>query len=53
MKRHQIEPLLKNYDFGTRILFEYNLEQWKESIEMPLCSVRDEVSSSALSLNPS
>lgn len=36
MKRHHIERLLRNFDLGTQIVFEHNLEQWREVIGLPL-----------------
>lgn len=36
IKRHHIERLLKKFDMGTSILFEHNLELWRESIGSPL-----------------
>uniref|UniRef100_A0A6P7GLI9 Uncharacterized protein LOC114344121 n=1 Tax=Diabrotica virgifera virgifera TaxID=50390 RepID=A0A6P7GLI9_DIAVI len=36
IKRHHIELLMKNFDLGTYILFEHQLENWRESIGLPL-----------------
>lgn len=46
MKRHHIERLLRNFDMGTQILFEHNLEQWRESLGLPLGYSSSEVYSS-------
>ncbi|EZA60682.1 hypothetical protein X777_14109 [Ooceraea biroi] len=36
MKRYHIEKLLKSFDLGTQILFEDNLEKWRNSLNLPL-----------------
>lgn len=36
IKRHHIERLLKSFDLGTQILFENNLENWRNSLNLPL-----------------
>lgn len=35
IKRHHIEKLLTNFDLGTLIVFEHNLEEWRKSIDLP------------------
>ncbi|KAL5239404.1 hypothetical protein ACI65C_006814 [Semiaphis heraclei] len=39
IKRHHIERLLKGFDLGTQILFENKLEEWRESIGIPMSPV--------------
>ncbi|XP_024875367.1 uncharacterized protein LOC112456838 [Temnothorax curvispinosus] len=36
IKQHHIEKLLKSFDLGTQILFEDNLEKWRNSLNLPL-----------------
>ncbi|CAH1126083.1 unnamed protein product [Ceutorhynchus assimilis] len=36
INRHHMQRLLKKFDMGTEILFEQNLEKWRESIGRPL-----------------
>ncbi|CAH0549725.1 unnamed protein product [Brassicogethes aeneus] len=36
IKHHHIERLLKNFKMGTQILFEHKLEEWRQSIGMPI-----------------
>lgn len=36
IKRHHIFSLFKHFDFGTKILFEHKLEEWRNSIGIPL-----------------
>ncbi|KAJ8966103.1 hypothetical protein NQ314_003740 [Rhamnusium bicolor] len=36
IKRHHIERLLKEFDMGTQILFEHNLEEWRKLMGIPL-----------------
>ncbi|KAK5648075.1 hypothetical protein RI129_002967 [Pyrocoelia pectoralis] len=36
IKRHHIKDLLANFDMGTIIMFEHNLEEWRQSIGLPL-----------------
>ncbi|KAF5303243.1 hypothetical protein FQR65_LT18998 [Abscondita terminalis] len=39
IKQCHIEKLLKNFDMGTQITFEDNLEKWRNSIGLPLTNV--------------
>lgn len=36
IERHHLNTLLKPFDFGTHIKFEYHLKEWRESIGKPL-----------------
>lgn len=36
IKHHHIERLLKNFALGTQIVFEHKLEEWRQSIGVPL-----------------
>ncbi|XP_071581382.1 uncharacterized protein [Temnothorax nylanderi] len=36
IKQHHMEKLLKSFDLGTQILFEDNLEKWRNSLNLPL-----------------
>ncbi|KAB0790611.1 hypothetical protein PPYR_14983 [Photinus pyralis] len=36
IKRHHLEKVLKDFDLGTQILFEHYLEEWRNSIGIPL-----------------
>ncbi|KAK5647940.1 hypothetical protein RI129_002832 [Pyrocoelia pectoralis] len=51
IKRHHIERLLKNFDMGTQIMFEHNLEMWRHNIGLPLMVNHCEASRSCTSFS--
>lgn len=52
IKRHHIARLLKKYKVGAQILFEYNLENWRQAIGIPLDNALGS-NGSTLLINPS
>lgn len=46
IKSHHIERLLQKFDIGKQILFEHNLEEWRNSIGVPMVYPPDSTLSS-------